>query len=1077
MNQWEYLGIKKTKDMDVINTAYRELLKKTNPEDDQKEFMKLRKAYEDAVSYAKESEGQGEEKINFNYISHFQEIYDDFEKRVDTSCWEKAFENEVFTNLDTSADARIEAIKFFMLNPNLPDEVWDLIDDEFNISDDSEELTEELGKEMYDTLLFLINMERIDYRKFNLYADVDFDEYIDLLFDLSKTSMRKNEEEFLKVLEKMEDMGDVHPFTKEVKISYCIYKERYEEAYELATELYDEFDDVHYELLLAHISYYYVKSEKEVAKSLYKELIEKNPDNNNARMTLGYIYVDEGEYHLAYEMFEKLPSFLKSTDAEYTEKYELVCDKILEEFENNINNGVNYSIEEKIDKGLLYIERKYINKAIELIDSIDREESPLQYYKYVLKCYYADKKVDLFIKYFDEFFDYLSNLNDESISEVNNCYYYMANLSSQLELYERGYKAIETVFSGNSKDKNKDEFIDIKAELLYNLKRFSDLEKFLNSLSNKNCGEFSKVFYRTKIFAKRNDFLSAFEVIKRSPKSCNSLYEINVLKIYCAIKSHNYDYAASIIDYLNLGGNILDTIKDFIEHLLEYERLFDAFIEHANDYKKYEESARFFCEFADNFEELKDKNKFEYLKIRILIDKEDAYYQAAEACYKFKDYDKAYSYAKTAFLNEQESIRCQHVMADVLYEKECYKEAKEMFLKVYEYDHNDVSVIHKIAVSYEEEYDYDNALKYYDLVIKKYPGSMTYSNRGLLYMQLDQFEKAREDFFRAMEIEPNIYIYNNIGVTYQLEDNYDEALKYFKLAVDNFDEEVSPLPYRNMAAIYLRLKDYDKAVECYNCNIKIFNRPFDFEETARAYYMAQKYKESVEAYTRRCKCLDKNDFRTKIELYTWVAKCNLSIGAEKTALKYYMMAISECRNNKYIYEDAFCELADLYAIKNMYEEAAKYYSYVADSDISVMNRAQYAYILKKLNKNTEFDKQILRALNKALSFDERDKRYLAFHYKDAAFCYIVLNDYENARKYLKMALEVRKCNTCEFSKCADACGGMAMLFEAEENYAMAAAYYKEALALDQSDIRYIIGYKRVMEKLTKGNNSNEKKLQ
>ena len=50
MNYWKTLGIKKTTEKSEIKKAYREKLKKTRPDEDEAGFIKLREAYEYALS-------------------------------------------------------------------------------------------------------------------------------------------------------------------------------------------------------------------------------------------------------------------------------------------------------------------------------------------------------------------------------------------------------------------------------------------------------------------------------------------------------------------------------------------------------------------------------------------------------------------------------------------------------------------------------------------------------------------------------------------------------------------------------------------------------------------------------------------------------------------------------------------------------------------------------------------------------------------------------------------------------------------------------------------------------------------
>ena len=55
MIDWTILNIEETTDEAAITAAYRRMLTMTNPEDNPTGFMMLRKTYEEAISYAKNS--------------------------------------------------------------------------------------------------------------------------------------------------------------------------------------------------------------------------------------------------------------------------------------------------------------------------------------------------------------------------------------------------------------------------------------------------------------------------------------------------------------------------------------------------------------------------------------------------------------------------------------------------------------------------------------------------------------------------------------------------------------------------------------------------------------------------------------------------------------------------------------------------------------------------------------------------------------------------------------------------------------------------------------------------------------
>lgn len=163
MDIWVLLGIEKTEDTRLIKKAYAKMLKIYNPEDDPESFIKLRRAYEEALKEA----GDGDNNKNFkkpdfdNYNDtdiYFEEpiimqnegnypcqkskevllekvgqLYNDIFKRRDINCWQNLFSE---MSIDEYQCLSEKAWNFFNLNCHLPYEVWKLIDAEFSIFED-----------------------------------------------------------------------------------------------------------------------------------------------------------------------------------------------------------------------------------------------------------------------------------------------------------------------------------------------------------------------------------------------------------------------------------------------------------------------------------------------------------------------------------------------------------------------------------------------------------------------------------------------------------------------------------------------------------------------------------------------------------------------------------------------------------------------------------------------------------------------------------------------------------------------------------------------------------------------------
>ncbi len=73
-----------------------------------------------------------------------------------------------------------------------------------------------------------------------------------------------------------------------------------------------------------------------------------------------------------------------------------------------------------------------------------------------------------------------------------------------------------------------------------------------------------------------------------------------------------------------------------------------------------------------------------------------------------------------------------------------------------------------------------------------------YNNRGAVYWEKGQYDRAISDFSKAIEIDARYSkAYNNRGIIYRLEGQYDRAISDFKKAI-----EINPLDaeaYNNLA--------------------------------------------------------------------------------------------------------------------------------------------------------------------------------------------------------------------------------------------------------------------------------------
>ena len=108
-----------------MKKAYRMRLSSVNPEDDPEGFMELRKAYEEAVHLADQTEEEFDVAIQDTpeqqMLASLEALYDDYARRINPDEWLALFNSDYFVSLDTSEDALYGLLRFLMNHVLVPE--------------------------------------------------------------------------------------------------------------------------------------------------------------------------------------------------------------------------------------------------------------------------------------------------------------------------------------------------------------------------------------------------------------------------------------------------------------------------------------------------------------------------------------------------------------------------------------------------------------------------------------------------------------------------------------------------------------------------------------------------------------------------------------------------------------------------------------------------------------------------------------------------------------------------------------------------------------------------------------------
>lgn len=419
---------------------------------------------------------------------------------------------------------------------------------------------------------------------------------------------------------------------------------------------------------------------------------------------------------------------------------------------------------------------------------------------------------------------------------------------------------------------------------------------------------------------------------------------------------------------------------------------------------------------------------------------------------RFADFERKEAIRNKEIKNIHSDIECllmqtTTVMADAtipIQERinktiELYKKA-DLRASRTNYDGSRLNLLLFVYGKFLLEYDrYSDSIKVYlrliDLYEEETPNiAKIYSNLGLAYKSLDDYDNAFECYFKALTISEchwgknhinTAMINNNIGNVYRSLENYTKALDHQLEALAIIQKQFGKKHHytaqqlNNIGNVYLCMDDYNKAREYLFRAIKIYEETLgrDHPNTATSYnnlgsvfYKMGNYSEALSYYTKALEIREKklgNNHPDTLISYKNIS--NVYKGKGYGYTKWASDKASLCRNMGFVF-DFQDDSTDNYETAMQYFQKSLGKNDICEaSDISSSKEMRKFINEISTIKDLE-NRQALDYYNRILKVREdfygADSCYVADIYSKIGLVYYNMREYENALSYYKKTLAV-----------------------------------------------------------------------
>lgn len=1019
MNIWDILGCDETKDKEALKIAYRDKLKNVNPEDDSEGFMRLRKAYEEALRLSDIDNHEKESSQDSELLRFVKDLYNDYSRRISVEEWEKLLDRDEFVALDTSQDAFDTLIKFLMEKFFVPKDVWKLIVDRFEVEERAKELSEIYPENFIE---YVINNSIYDdVLDFSLLECRDelADKFLDRYFRLDLAVRKHDYKEQKELIQLISEMDAYHPYFEMLRIKSKLQefenvdsenetseekearREAYEDLYQDAILLHTDFpEDISFMGICGDLKL--VLGDYEEAGEYYDKALSIKPDNYVMKGKLAEQKICIGEYAKSRDLFMELLR--------------------INHYDNSARSGM-------------------IRANVGLIEELkkNRQENP------------EDKKIPMEIGWslyqiykFPEAINILDEFepSEEQICEYNNLkgrvYLCLQEFHNALKCFHNWKDAIEAI----PKEDDSKEAMDKKKRYGYVNFLIGDCHLKLKEY------ETAREYIETARSVEHEEIILSYEAM------CELEYETgNYEKCIAVCEELLGREKRSFIAYnfMSKASLKLDFIKEAIDssnRAMEiYPYIAEPYETQIEVYLKFEQldGARAIIQKYKNLGIDSDRISFCEARILATESKEEEAIKILDSILNRDDGN-----------SDLDSIVKVHTLkANCLSFCEKNDEAIREFEKVLELEPNHRAAYGRMGEILKNQGKLAQAMEMFNKQIEIYPDLMAYINRGTLNRFFQKYKSALEDFQQALKLDPeNSFCYSRVGLIYEHHREFDKALDSFEQALNYVANDNGKLQlYTYKARVLQCMNRFEESMKVYTKYIEEFGMnpdiAYDISELAvrmgNIDYATSILEDAINKFE-----FDENVKQCVIQL--------IAIYGDEGYLSRANETLQFAVNRFGSHAGFFASMGAVLRNKGLYDQAVRHYETAVKLDIECKQN-YYSELVEVLKKKNPLRQDLKKYVQKALINPAEMTNPHA--YIKMSRLNRTVKKYKEALSIIDKGLKIRRCSGCFYGSCHDAWYEKGLIYEAMKDYENARLCFRQAILICGHNALYEECLKRI----------------